>query len=87
VVNGAMHVVRDITSPTLLISAGTGGERDFDRSYGAAAPRYLEHWNLPEAEHTGALRRYPVPYEHRVVGFLRQALGVRADQPDRRDVR
>jgi alpha-beta hydrolase superfamily lysophospholipase len=67
-------LVRDIRSPTLLISAGTDAERDFDRSYTAAAPDYLTHWNLPHARHTGALRRYPVPYEHRVVGFLRRAL-------------
>lgn len=67
-------VVRDITAPTLLISAGTDAERDFNRSYAAQAPAHLTHWNLPLAAHTGALRRYPVPYEHRVVGFLRTVL-------------
>ena len=68
-------VVQDITAPTLLISAGTDTERDFNTTYAARAPRHLTHWNLPGAAHTGALRRYPVPYEHRVVGFLRDALG------------
>jgi hypothetical protein len=68
-------VVRDITSPTLLISAGTDAERDFNRTYAAEAAEFLTHWNLPQAAHTGALRRYPAPYERRVVGFLRQALG------------
>jgi uncharacterized protein len=69
-------VVRDITAPTLLISAGTNAERDFNRTYAAEAPEHLTHWNLPNAAHTGALRRSPVLYEHRVVGFLRRALGV-----------
>src|SRR6478735_1805616 len=60
-------VVRDITAPTLLISAGTDAERDFNRTYAAEAPELLTHWNLPQAAHTGALRRYPAPYERRVV--------------------
>ena len=48
--------VRKIESPTLLISAGTDVERDFNVLYDeAAADGPVEHWNLPDAHHTHAI--------------------------------
>ena len=33
-------------------------------------------WEAPDAAHTGGLRKHPVDYEKRTVGFLDDALGV-----------
>jgi hypothetical protein len=33
-----------------------------------------EHWNLPDAGHTSAVRDVPDAYEEKVVGFLDGAL-------------
>ena len=63
--------VRTIEAPTLLISAGTTVERDFNVLYDeAAADGPVEHWNLPDAHHTDAIYESPEVYESRVVGFL-----------------
>ena len=66
--------VRNIESPTLLISAGAKEEWEFSALYDAAAGDAVEHWNLPEAHHTRAIREQPEDYERRVVGFLSAAL-------------
>ena len=67
--------VRKIESPTLLISAGTDVERDFNVLYDeAAGDGPIEHWNLPGAHHTGAIHEYPDHYERRVASFFDQAL-------------
>ena len=67
--------VRTIESPTLLISAGTDVERDFNVLYDeAAADGPVEHWNLPDAHHTHAIHEDREVYESRVVGFLDGAL-------------
>jgi hypothetical protein len=67
--------VRKIDSPTLLISAGTDVERDFNVLYDeAAAEGPVEHWNLPDAHHTEAIHEYPEEYERRVASFLSRAL-------------
>jgi hypothetical protein len=34
----------------------------------------VEHWNLPDAHHTHAIREHPQEYEQRVVGFFNEAL-------------
>jgi hypothetical protein len=34
----------------------------------------IEHWNLPDAQHTHAIRSHREAYERRVVGFLNEAL-------------
>ena len=44
----------------------------YDRAAGRRAP--VEHWNLPRASHTRAIRQAPAAYERRVVGFLDRAL-------------
>jgi hypothetical protein len=67
-------VVDDITAPTLLISAGTDVERDFNVHYEQAAAGRVEHWNLPDAVHTHAIRSHHEAYEQRVVSFLDAAL-------------
>ena len=67
--------VRKIESPTLLISAGTDVERDFNVLYDeAAGDGPIEHWNLPGAHHTGAIHEYPDHYERRVASFFDEAL-------------
>jgi hypothetical protein len=66
--------VRKIESPTLLISAGTDVERDFNVLYDKAGNGQVEHWNLPDADHTRAIRQHPDEYEQRVVSFLDAAL-------------
>jgi len=63
-----------VQSPTLLISAGTGVERDFNVLYEDAAQGPVEHWNLPDAHHTDAVREYRAEYERRVVSFYDHAL-------------
>jgi uncharacterized protein len=67
--------VRRITSPTLLVSAGTTEEREFNELYAAAARGPVEHWNLPGAQHTHAIHTEPELYDRRVVGFFDRALG------------
>ena len=63
--------VRKIASPTLMISAGTDVEHDFNVLYDeAAADGPVEHWNLPEAHHTDAIHEYPDEYERRVASFF-----------------
>ena len=66
--------VAQITSPLLLISAGRAEEYEFNVLYDAAAPVSAEHWNLPEATHTAAIRQHAAEYEDRVVGFFDDAL-------------
>jgi uncharacterized protein len=66
--------VAEIASPTLLISAGETEERDFNVIYDKAARGPVEHWNLPDAHHTDAIRDQPDEYEHAVVSFYDDAL-------------
>ena len=63
-----------IESPTLLISAGRDVEREFNARYAAASHGRAEHWNLPAATHTRAIRSDRTAYERRVVRFLDSAL-------------
>ncbi|HWM09090.1 MAG TPA: alpha/beta fold hydrolase [Solirubrobacteraceae bacterium] len=66
-----------IESPTLLISAGTDAERDFNVLYDEAAPDGpVEHWNLPDATHTHAIHDEPEEYERRVASFFDRTLSV-----------
>ena len=65
-------------SPTPLLLIATGGsvpaEIDFNRVYAEAAHEPVEHWELPDVDHTAAIRERPGEYERRVVGFLDEAL-------------
>jgi uncharacterized protein len=67
-------LVKRIEAPTLLISAGTAEERDFNDLYERAAAGRVDHWNLPGADHTRAIRQEPAAYEKRVVGLFDRAL-------------
>jgi uncharacterized protein len=67
-------LIARVRTPTLLISAGTAVERDFNVLYDRAARGPVEHWNLPDARHTDAIRDRPADYERRVVAFFGQAL-------------
>jgi hypothetical protein len=58
----------------LMISAGEKVERDFNVLYDAVGGPGVEHWNLPNAHHTAAIREEPVAYERRVVAFFDDAL-------------
>lgn len=66
-------------SPTPLLLIATGGslpaERDFNRIYAEAANEPVELWDLPDVDHTAAIRERPAEYERRVVAFLDRALG------------
>jgi esterase/lipase len=66
--------VARIDAPALLISAGRDDERNANVIYDEAAGDSVEHWNLPDATHTRAIRQERVAYERRVVGFLNEAL-------------
>ena len=65
-------------SPTPLLLISTGGslpaERDFNRIYAEAAREPVELWDLPEVNHTAAIRERPEEYERRVVRFFDNAL-------------
>jgi hypothetical protein len=62
--------VARIASPLMLISAGHDVEREFNVAFAHVARAPVEHWNLPEAQHTGAIRQRPAEYERRVVSFF-----------------
>ena len=66
--------VKRLQSPTLLISAGTDVEREFNVHYETVADGRLEHWNLPDAHHTQAIHEHRDEYEQRVVSFFDGAL-------------
>ena len=65
-------------SPTPLLLISTGGslpvERDFNRIYAEAAREPVDFWDLPDVDHTAAIRQRPDEYERRVVGFFDRAL-------------
>jgi uncharacterized protein len=68
-------MIRRISRPLLLVSAGRHEEYDFNVKYDRdAGSRPVEHWNLPEAHHTGAIRDAPAAYERRVAAFFDRAL-------------
>ena len=67
-------MVKRIESPALLISAGTAEEREFSELYDRAAGPSVEHWNVPDAQHTQAIRSHRTEYEQRVGAFFDRAL-------------
>jgi uncharacterized protein len=62
--------------PLLIISAGhgMGGEVELSDIFYAAAGNPKQHWQIPEAEHTGGLATRPQEYEAKVIGFFDAAL-------------
>jgi fermentation-respiration switch protein FrsA (DUF1100 family) len=67
-------LVARIASPLLLISGGTTIERDANDILARAARGPVEHWNVADARHTGALRSHRAEYERRVGAFFAGAL-------------
>jgi dienelactone hydrolase len=69
-------VARISPTPLLLIATGRDlpAELKANRLYAAAAREPVEHWELPDVNHTAALRERPQEYEERVVGFFDDAL-------------
>jgi uncharacterized protein len=83
VLSGTSHgeplekLVADV-SPTPLLLVATGGslpeELDVNRIYAEAAREPVELWELPDVNHTAAIREQPREYERRVVSFFDRAL-------------
>ena len=69
-------VARIAPRPLLLISSGSGFERDLNRVYERAAGPTSTLWELPDSPHTGGLATHPRAYERRVVAFLDRGLDV-----------
>ena len=64
-------MVRHGHAPLLLVSGGRGVEYDFNVHYDEiAGDRAVEHWNLPDAGHTGGLHAAPRQYEQRIAAFF-----------------
>jgi hypothetical protein len=57
-----------------VISAGRSVEYGCDVAYARATRPTTEHWTLPDAHHTAAIREYPREYERGVVAFFDEAL-------------
>jgi uncharacterized protein len=71
-------MVKRISSPLLLVSTGRAEEYKFNVKYDRdAGARPVEHWNLPDAGHTGAIRQAAPAYERRVTAFFDTALAPR----------
>ena len=67
--------IADVEEPTLLISAGSDDERNFNVLYDeAAGDGPVEHWNLPDATHTNAIDTHRSAYERRVLAFFDEEL-------------
>ncbi|HEX5898092.1 MAG TPA: CocE/NonD family hydrolase [Solirubrobacteraceae bacterium] len=68
-------MIKRISKPLLLVSAGRAEEYKFNVKYArAAGSRPVEHWNLPDAGHTAAIRDAAPAYERRVTAFFDAAL-------------
>jgi uncharacterized protein len=61
--------------PVLLIASG-GDPQEIPavRAYRDAGGQGVQLWEIPDAAHTGGLRKHPADYERRTVGFLDRAL-------------
>jgi hypothetical protein len=70
----ARKLVPRIASPLLLISAGRSVEYGYNVAYARATRPTTEHWNLPDAHHTDAIREHPREYARRVVASFDEAL-------------
>lgn len=70
-------MIRRVSSPLLLVSAGPP-EEPYTAAYDrAAAERPVVRWHLPDVGHTAAMRTVAAEYERRVAGFFDAALAAR----------
>ena len=62
--------------PVLLIAGGVGAPDEIpaNRVYRDAAGPTAQLWELPDAGHTGGLRKHPAAYAQRTIAFLDDAL-------------
>jgi hypothetical protein len=68
-------MIKRVSEPLLLVSAGRAEEYKFNVKYDRdAGSRPVEHWNLPDATHTAAIRQAAHEYERRVTAFFDAAL-------------
>ena len=68
-------VERIAPRPILLIAApNSGAGEELNRGFYAAAGQPKALWEIPEAEHMGAIDERPAEYERRVVGFFDETL-------------
>ena len=61
--------------PVLLVASGAPQEIPTNRVYREHAGATAELYELPDAAHTGGLRKHPEAYERRTIAFLDRALG------------
>jgi fermentation-respiration switch protein FrsA (DUF1100 family) len=67
-------MIKRITSPLLLVSAGPP-EKQFGETYDrAGGNRPVDLWHLPNVSHTAAIRQAAPEYERRVTAFFDDAL-------------
>jgi pimeloyl-ACP methyl ester carboxylesterase len=71
------QVAKIAPRPILLISSGTGYERDLTRAWYRAATGPKALWEVTDAQHTGGLAAHPREYERRVTSFFARALHAR----------
>jgi pimeloyl-ACP methyl ester carboxylesterase len=69
-----VRMVEQTRAPLLLISSGTGFERDAGRLYARHAVGPATLWELPRTEHTGGLKAFPRAYDRRVTAFFDRTL-------------
>jgi uncharacterized protein len=68
------EMVKHVSSPVLLVAAGSA-EKPFGEAYDrAAGDRPLDVWYLADVEHTAAIRQAAPEYERRVTAFFDEAL-------------
>ena len=65
-------------TPLLLVASGNfQNESEYNRIYAEAAREPVELWELPDGNHTAAVREQPDEYERRVIGLFDRALAAR----------
>ena len=71
-----LDIVPAIAPRPVLLVAGGGAPAEIpaSRRYRDAGGRSVQLWEIPDAAHTGGLRKHPDEYERRTVGFLDTAL-------------
>ena len=72
-----LGIIPDIAPRPVLLIAGGGFPEEIpaSRRYRDAGGRSVQLWELPDAAHTGGLRKHPEAYEQRTIGFLDAAVG------------
>jgi len=72
---GVLQVIGNLAPRPLLMIACGGGEIYFNRMFFAAANEPKTLWELPKAQHAGAMTQEPKQYPQRIIDFFDRALG------------